>query len=396
MKLLYVVNGLGFSKNMPIGGADKRVAEIGKRLASQGVEVFVLTTEEGARLMKEEGLPATFLLTKEPAFWPSPWHASLLGRIFSYLYLTFSNYRQALMSGPYDVIYSSSDFFFDLLPALRLRRSFAGTRLVAISHHHLGSPWRRQVRFWRHLVLFLVQRVDFFILRFFDLILVPANNEGNQIKTILRTFFVSRAKIKTFTNGVDFVGLNQLPAVPVTHEAVFLGGFRPSKGLFDLPVIWQTVTAAIPEAKLLVLGGGSVDYQEELKQRIVESGLFEKIVLAGVLPRRTLFERLKSGRLFVSPSYEEGWGIALLEALACGLPAVIYDLPAYDQIDQGVIKVAIGDRNSFAREVVRLLQNQGLYQRKQEEARRLAARFDWSSSFEREYSEILSLVESKQ
>ena len=39
---------------------------------------------------------------------------------------------------------------------------------------------------------------------------------------------------------------------------------------------------------------------------------------------------MKSSKLFIFPSYEEGWGISITEAMACGLAVVCYDLKAYD------------------------------------------------------------------
>ena len=40
---------------------------------------------------------------------------------------------------------------------------------------------------------------------------------------------------------------------------------------------------------------------------------------------------VKSVLVFVFPSHEEGWGIAICEAMACGLAVVAYDLPAYER-----------------------------------------------------------------
>ena len=63
MKILYIINGLGFSRDMPIGGADKRVSQIGKFFKEKGLEIFVLTTDEGERVLRDDGLAATYFKT---------------------------------------------------------------------------------------------------------------------------------------------------------------------------------------------------------------------------------------------------------------------------------------------------------------------------------------------
>lgn len=381
-KILYVVNGLGFSRQMPIGGADKRVAQIGRRLARKGWAVSVLTTDEGQRVLKDDGLEADYLVTPPPFFWRASWYQSLGGRLISYFYLTLFSPRTVLTSsGRYDLIYSSSDFFFDLIPILMLRRRFRWLPLVAIVHHHLDVPWRRRGGWGKNVLLFLGQRFDFFLLKFFDAIFVPDNFEGENIRKTLGGYRIGSARLKPFKNGVDFTEISATPAVEKRFEACFLGGLRPSKGLEDLVPFWQAVGRKIPSARLLVIGGGTKEYEGWLRERIEKAGLAQKIILAGVLPRQTLFSFVKSARVFVSPSYEEGWGIAILEAMAAGLPAVGYDLPAYRPYGEALVKVPVGETAALARAVLELLRDEKRLSQKSQEGLVLASRFDWEKAF---------------
>jgi glycosyltransferase involved in cell wall biosynthesis len=135
---------------------------------------------------------------------------------------------------------------------------------------------------------------------------------------------------------------------------------------------------------LLVVGGGLSRYEEELKRELKRAQLEEAIVLAGVVPQLALFKLLKACQIFISPSYEEGWGIALLEALASGLPAVAYDLPAYKPFGLAVRRVKVGDWRALAVELVKLLQDPASYQKQVSLGQTIVQDYDWKKLAEGE------------
>lgn len=391
MRVLYIVNGLGFSQGMPIGGADKRVSQIGQRLINSGVNVSVLTTSEGERVLRDDGLSAEYFRTNQPFFWKTGWSKSLLGRGISYLYLTLFSCVSVCTDEAVDIIYPSSDYFFDLLPALISKFRWKKAKLVGIVHHHIDLPWQRRGGRLVNLTIFLLQRFDFLFLKFFDAISVPDNFEGISIKKIL-SLYVNTKKILVFRNGIDFHGIKNLPETEKKYEACFLGGLRPSKGIWDLVPIWQEVVKALPAAKLLVIGGGLSSNEMMIQDRVDKSQLTKNIIFAGVLPRQRLFASVKTCRVFINPSYEEGWGIALMEALACGLPAVAYDLPAFGFLSGSVVTVPIGDTDLMAQAVVRLLREPEVFEKYQKLGFAKLIVFDWNRVAETELSELLNLT----
>lgn len=376
MKILYIINGLGFSKNMPIGGADKRVSQIGKALREKGSEIFVLTTAEGERVLIDDGLAATYFKTLQPSFWQPSWFRSVFGRIFSYLYLTFRSTAFVKDDIKFDIIYPSSDYFFDLIPAILLKRKFKSVKLVGIVHHHLDLPWRRRGNLWQNTLLFISQRLDFFLFKFFDLVFVPGNTEGRLIKGALGKY-IGESKIAFFKNGVEYRKISRFPEVEKRFDACFLGGFRQSKGMLDIVPVWREVVKSLPEAKILVIGGGTVSNENAVKETVEEAKLSKNVIFAGVLPSESLFSFVKACRIFVSYSYEEGWGIALLEALSCGLPAVVYNLPAYDIFGNAILKVKLGDTKGMAYKIVEILNDQNMIDKYRVLGRELSENFDW-------------------
>lgn len=61
---------------------------------------------------------------------------------------------------------------------------------------------------------------------------------------------------------------------------------------------------------------------------IAEDRLEHNILIYGRCSDVKLYSLLKSSKVFIFPSFFEGWGIVVAEALACGLPVVAYDIPA--------------------------------------------------------------------
>ena len=93
---------------------------------------------------------------------------------------------------------------------------------------------------------------------------------------------------------------------------------------------------------------------------------------------------MKRSKLFISPSHEEGWGIAICEALACGTPVVAYDLPVYRIFGGCIERVREGDTSAFASMVAGLLQDSRRREQLAAEGRLLSTRFDWESIAQRE------------
>jgi glycosyltransferase involved in cell wall biosynthesis len=126
-------------------------------------------------------------------------------------------------------------------------------------------------------------------------------------------------------NGVDTARFIPLPAeekaalrsrlgLPLDAPlALFVGRLSPEKRVGLLTGAWATVRAAIPQACLMIVGGGPDEVA--LKQQAGEGVLF-----MGSQP--DVLPYLQAADLFVLPSAAEGLSLALLEALACGLPAI--------------------------------------------------------------------------
>ncbi len=103
-----------------------------------------------------------------------------------------------------------------------------------------------------------------------------------------------------------------------TPRAMFVGRLAPEKGLDTLIDAWPSVRVKYPEARLTLIGEGPE--RPALEARVKALDLGQAVELPGTWPDAT--EALRGADLFVLPSREEGMSIALLEAMALGIPLV--------------------------------------------------------------------------
>jgi glycosyltransferase involved in cell wall biosynthesis len=105
--------------------------------------------------------------------------------------------------------------------------------------------------------------------------------------------------------------------------AVFVGRLAPEKGLATLVQAWPLVLQEHPHARLVLVGEGPE--RSALGAQVARLNLERSITLPGASNDPNA--RLRQADLFVLPSREEGMSIALLEAMALGIPVVATSIP---------------------------------------------------------------------
>jgi len=105
--------------------------------------------------------------------------------------------------------------------------------------------------------------------------------------------------------------------------ALFLSRIDPKKGLeLLLPAVAQA-RSEIPDLKLVVAGAGEHVYVRRLQEQARSLGIADRVSWVGHLSGAAKLEALQSADVFVLPSYAENFAIAVVEALACGVPAIV-------------------------------------------------------------------------
>jgi len=104
--------------------------------------------------------------------------------------------------------------------------------------------------------------------------------------------------------------------------ALFMGRVHPKKGCELLIEAFAKVLTQ-PEWHLVIAGPDQVGWQEELNYRAGHLGLNDRITWTGMISGTLKWGALRAAEVFVLPSHQENFGIAVAEALAAGTPALI-------------------------------------------------------------------------
>lgn len=134
-------------------------------------------------------------------------------------------------------------------------------------------------------------------------------------------------------NGVDTKFYNtNLPKPYSTGDPqlLFVGNLYPHKNVLSLIDTMPSIMKKYPHAHLQIVGNGS-DYRR-IQLRIQEKNLDANIGLIGPLFGEELRLRYSSCDMYVSASKLEAWPLPPLEALACGKPLLLSDIPAHREV----------------------------------------------------------------
>jgi phosphatidylinositol alpha-1,6-mannosyltransferase len=112
--------------------------------------------------------------------------------------------------------------------------------------------------------------------------------------------------------------------------ALFLGGLKARKNLPGLLETWAAVAARHPDARLLIAGGGAL--LASLRALAESRGLAGSVRFSGYVPEAEKADHFNLADVFVFPSAMEGFGLAVAEAMASGLPVVASDRGAIPEL----------------------------------------------------------------
>ena len=205
--------------------------------------------------------------------------------------------------------------------------------------------------------------------------------------------------------GVDSKEFTRLPAsgafrrrhVSIGDRRIllFLGRINYKKGLDILARAFGIVVRNWKHVHLVIAGPDNYGMRRQLEQWLIEENVINHVTFTGMVVGDDKLAILKDADIFLLPSYTENFGIAVVEAMACGLPVVISDrVDIWREVEAaGAGRVTPCDAERFASAVLELLVND---QRRQEcgcrAARAAKEVFDWEligDRLERGYQTVL-------
>ncbi|MBV8149724.1 MAG: glycosyltransferase family 4 protein [Candidatus Eremiobacteraeota bacterium] len=286
----------------------------------------------------------------------------------------------------FDAIYVLSQSLPDILPAILARPG----RTVAQVFHLQPPPWKRPGSLLNNIFAYVNESLGVTLVRRFARNVVVLTSSIEPALRLAPGTHVTAVGSGTWTIPIDAFGMG----VHVRAGAIYVGRLHPAKGINDVIDAWAIVQANLPDAVLTLVGSGDEGYIRALHTRIERLSLADSVRFAGFVAEEEKARILGNARAFITASREEGWGIAVAEALALGVPSVTYDLPVFrDVFSRGRIGVPVGDVNALANGILTLLKDDETHARLSAQARELAANFSWDSVARAEEEAIRRAVE---
>lgn len=227
-----------------------------------------------------------------------------------------------------------------------------------------------------------------------DLINLPNRDEFNYIRDVMGLgnkafvfpFGLSQKRL------ADFARARQPAVLRLANPIVaFIGTWCARKGSRDWREIIQRTRQQIPNIRFRFLGTGL-----SVKAVLADvAGQEDAVEIIPYYDSAELPKLLSDVTVGAFPSYIEGFGFAVLEKLACGIPTVAYDVPGPREMlcyFDGSFRAKAGDIQQFSQQLVYLLQQDEIsYDRVSQRCVEVAQKFSWDK-IARETLEVYSSI----
>jgi len=156
---------------------------------------------------------------------------------------------------------------------------------------------------------------------------------------------------------------------------------EPRKNLISAIEAFEKLDDAIKEGFTLVLAGGKGWLDDELEMRINKLSSVYKVIRTGYVPDEDLPILYSGASVFVFPSFYEGFGMPVLEAMACGTPVITSDNSSLPEVvgDAGIM-IKADDSIKLSQEIERVLNDSRLAKELRNKGIIRAKKFSWEKS----------------
>lgn len=207
---------------------------------------------------------------------------------------------------------------------------------------------------------------------------IPNSVDTNVFKSIKREIaltFVNRILVKN--------GFKQI--LDEENIILFVGRLHPLKGLHLL--IKGLARMNLRHWKLLVVGTGSINYENYVRTLAMKYNLSEKVLFVGKIPHSKLPYFYSIAQVYVLPSMFEGLPATILEAMACGTPVIATNVGGIPEVISneynGLLLNSLSE-SEIAKLVELVLTNPSLRKRLSQEAiRTIQEKYSWKRSVDK-------------
>lgn len=218
-------------------------------------------------------------------------------------------------------------------------------------------------------------------------------------KEIMKYLSIPEEKIKVLPLGVDFnrfhIGYSEKEKSNVVQKyglpenyLLYLGTIEPRKNLERLIRAYALGCEKKNDMPPLMLAGRKGWLYEDIYNAVEELNLTDKVKFLGYVDSEDAPLLISAAQVFLFPSVYEGFGLPVLEAMACGVPVITSDAASLPEVaGDAAILVNPMDIENIADEILRVVEDNTLQKEMIEKGLSQVKRFSWEKT-----AELLKLV----
>ena len=262
----------------------------------------------------------------------------------------------------FDIVHTHGTWYFPQFIAYWAAKR-SRTPLIASIHGELSDVRLSYRSFKKKIYSALIQKK---ILREASGVHALSQKEAQDIMN-----YAPNNRVIIIPNGVDCDCLEKVPSHGSLGEhytrikdkkvILFLGRIEEGKGLDLLARSAGILCRKRHDVHFLIAGPDNWGYGVVLKHIVKEEGVLDNVTFTGLLTGQEKHEALAISDIFVLPSRSEGFSVAVLEAMACGLPVIISRQCNFPEVgEKGCGRVINMDAEELSEALAVLLDDPGL------------------------------------
>lgn len=234
--------------------------------------------------------------------------------------------------------------------------------------------------------------LEFMATKYADMVIVPSKASARELKKCYRC---PEAKIRVILSGQDFYSYSerylQLRNSRTSNQRklLFVGNDWHRKGVKYLLLAFKKALEKAPNLILTMTGPPQEPFVSMAKKLKVD----RHIVYAGNVEEKRLAQLYAQCDIFVLPSFHEGFGIPIIEAMAFGKPVITTTMVGCQVVEDGKNGFVFepGDYQSIATTINNLLTDRKLYEEISKNAAEKAKKYSWTMSANKVFEIYLEL-----
>jgi glycosyltransferase involved in cell wall biosynthesis len=326
MRLHFFTNGI-FSTG--IAGGDIHFLKLAEGAVRAGYELNFFGGHALQEVIRKHQVPGTVTLTDD-GIMPKTNTGALGGqlKLFRDMYARYRRTMTALnVIGEDDLVYATSDYWFDVLPVVRSRahRKLMVWHMNAPGFGEIITRSRPDVDAMRASSLHYWASQSYSLRRFASCKHKHLFHLHPDMRPVLQKLGLRDEEMTYVSYGLE-VKLNEsVPAPAREFDAVWIGRVHRQKGIDDLLATLEFLAQRLENFRAIFIG----NVKDALAPEIAKRGLEKHVTFSGFVSEEEKIRLFKASRVFLMPSRHEGSPRVVGESIIANTPVVGYDIPNY-------------------------------------------------------------------